>query len=168
MTSIPSPGSHALRRVAVFCGSHHGQSPAYGEGARQLGTLLAERGLALVYGGGNVGLMGVIADAVLAHGGEAIGVIPKALQDLEVAHHGLTELHITETMHQRKRLMYDMADAVIAMPGGIGTLDELFESLTWNSLGYMAEPCGVLDIDGYYQPLLTMLDSMVEQGLRLR
>ena len=153
-----------LEKVAVFCGSNAGKSPGYRQAAEKLADLFLERGIGLVYGGGNVGLMGIIADRMLAGGGEVLGVIPKSLEEREVAHHGITELTVVETMHQRKQLMYDLADAVIAMPGGIGTLDELFESWTWNQLGYLNEPCGLLDVEGYYQPLVQMLDRMVDEG----
>ena len=151
-------------RIAVFCGSNHGHDERFTAQAKHLGALLLERGYGLVYGAGDVGLMGVIADAVLEGDGEVIGVIPQALVDREVAHDGLTELHVVETMHERKRMMYDMADAVIAMPGGIGTLDELFETWTWNQLGYLNEPLGVLNVAGYYDPLIEMVDKMVQQG----
>ena len=155
-------------RIAVFCGSNHGHDEIYTAVAKQLGELLLERGYGLVYGAGDVGLMGVIADTVLEGGGEVIGVIPQALVEREVAHDGLSEMHVVETMHQRKQIMYDRADAVVSMPGGIGTLDELFESLTWNQLGYLNVPCGVLNVAGYYDPLIEMLDKMVDQGfLRL-
>ena len=159
-----SDSPKTFRRVAVFCGSNPGRSPHYAEAARSLGRLLLDRGLGLVYGGGNVGLMGILADTVLDGGGEVLGVIPKSLEEREVAHHGITQLTVVDTMHERKQLMYDLADAVIAMPGGIGTLDELFESWTWNQLGYLNEPCGLLDIQGYFQPLVTMLDRMVTEG----
>ncbi|MEM6797779.1 MAG: TIGR00730 family Rossman fold protein [Acidobacteriota bacterium] len=151
-------------RVAVFCGSSHGREPTYTRAAQQLGTLMVQRGLGLVYGGGDVGLMGVIADTVLEGGGEVIGVIPQTLVDREVAHSGLTELHVVDTMHQRKRMMYDRADAILALPGGIGTFEELFEALTWNQLGYLNEPCGLLNIGGYYGPLLEMLERMCQEG----
>ncbi|MEM8997776.1 MAG: TIGR00730 family Rossman fold protein [Acidobacteriota bacterium] len=151
-------------RILVFCGANVGDEPAYAEAATRLGKALAARDIGLVYGAGDVGLMGVIADAVLGEGGEVIGVIPQALVDREVAHRGLTELHVTETMHQRKQIMYDLADASISMPGGIGTLDEFFESLTWNQLGYLNSPCGVLNVVGYFDPLIAMLDSMTAKG----
>ncbi len=160
--------SRTFRRVAVFCGSNTGQSPVYAEAARNLGRLFLERDIGLVYGGGNVGLMGILADTLLDGGGEVLGVIPKSLEDREVAHHGITELTVVQTMHERKQRMYDLADAVIAMPGGIGTLDELFESWTWNQLGYLNEPCGLLNISGYFQPLIDMLDRMVTEGFLRR
>lgn len=153
-----------LRRVAVFCGSRHGADPLYTEAARSLGRLIAERGLGLVYGGGNVGLMGVIADEVLAGGGEVLGVIPKMLEAREVAHKGISELIVVDTMHDRKRKIYALCEAVIAMPGGIGTFEELFEALTWNQLGIHALPCGLLNAGGYWDPLLAMLDRAVDQG----
>lgn len=156
-------GARQLRRVAVFCGSNHGTDPAYAEAARELARCLLDRQAGLVYGGGNVGLMGVVADAVLDGGGEVLGVIPRSLVDREVAHDGLTDLVVVETMHQRKQRMYDLADAVIAMPGGIGTLDELFEAWTWNQLGYLDQPYGVLNVGGYFDPLLEMLQRMVDR-----
>ncbi|MEO1368814.1 MAG: TIGR00730 family Rossman fold protein [Acidobacteriota bacterium] len=155
-------------RILVFCGANVGDDPEYAEAATRLGKALAARDIGLVYGAGDVGLMGVIADAVIEDGGEVIGVIPQALVDREVAHRGLTELHVTETMHQRKQIMYDLADASISMPGGIGTLDEFFESLTWNQLGYLNSPCGVLNVSGYFDPLLAMLDSMTAKGFLQR
>ncbi|MEO1088319.1 MAG: TIGR00730 family Rossman fold protein [Acidobacteriota bacterium] len=155
-------------RILVFCGANVGDDPVYAEAATRLGKAMASRGIGLVYGAGDVGLMGVIADAVLKEGGEVIGVIPQALVDREVAHKELTELHVTETMHQRKQIMYDLADAAISMPGGIGTLDEFFESLTWNQLGYLNAPCGVLNVSGYFDPLLAMLVSMTAKGFLSR
>lgn len=152
-----------LRRICVFCGSSPGASPAYAEAARQLGRLLAQRGLGLVYGGGNVGLMGILADTVLEEGGEVIGVIPHSLVALEVGHQGLTDLRLVDTMHERKALMADLADGFVALPGGIGTLDEWFEIWTWAQLGLHAKPCGLLDVAGYYSPLLAFLDRMVEE-----
>ena len=153
-----------IRRVCVFCGSRPGARPSYAQAARQLGERLAAEGLGLVSGGGRVGLMGVVANAVLEGGGEAVGVIPQALAAREVGHTALTELHVVETMHQRKAMMADLADAFVAMPGGLGTLEEIAEALTWSGLGIHAKPCAVLDVDGYYQPLLAWLDHAVEQG----
>ncbi len=153
-----------IRRVCVFCGSRPGARPSYARAARQLGTRLAAEGLGLVSGGGRVGLMGVVANAVLDGGGEAIGVIPQALAAREVGHTDLTELHVVGTMHQRKAMMADLADAFVAMPGGLGTLEELSEVLTWSGLGIHAKPCAVLDVDGYYQPLLAWLDHAVSEG----
>jgi uncharacterized protein (TIGR00730 family) len=152
-----------LRRVCVFCGSSLGASPAYAEAARHFGQLLARRGLGLVYGGGNVGLMGILADAVLEEGGEVIGVIPHSLVTREVGHRGLTDLRVVDTMHERKALMADLADGFVALPGGIGTLDEWFEIWTWAQLGLHAKPCALLDVAGYYAPLLAFLDRMVEE-----
>lgn len=125
---------------------------------------MVARGLGLVYGGGNVGLMGTIADEVLAGGGEVLGVIPKMLEEREVAHHGISELLVVDTMHDRKRKIYGLSEAAIAMPGGIGTFEELFEALTWDQLGIHALPCGLLNVDGYWDPLLAMLDRAVEHG----
>lgn len=153
-----------LRRVAVFCGSNVGTDPAYSHAARDLGELLVERGIDLVYGGGHVGLMGVVADAVLAGGGEVTGVIPQDLWDKEVGHRGLTELLIVDSMHERKLAMADRADAFVALPGGVGTFEELFEAITWTQLGIHAKPAGLLDVAGFYRPLLDFLDSTVDAG----
>ncbi|HEX8363038.1 MAG TPA: TIGR00730 family Rossman fold protein [Longimicrobium sp.] len=153
-----------MKRVCVFCGSSAGSRPVYAEAARATGRLLAERGIGLVYGGGNVGLMGEVADAVLAAGGEVTGVIPRQLMEREVGHRGLTELHVVGTMHERKALMADLADGFIALPGGFGTLDELCEVLTWSQLGIHAKPCGVLDVDGYFRALLALFDHAVAEG----
>ncbi len=151
-----------MKRICVFCGSNLGSDGEYRTVARQLGELLAGRGLGLVYGGGNVGLMGVVADAALAAGGEVIGVIPQALVQREVAHNGLTDLRVVASMHERKQLMHQLADAFIALPGGFGTLEELLETVTWIQLGLHAKPCGLLNVKGYYDPLLTFLDRAVE------
>lgn len=153
-----------MRRVCVFCGSSMGAKPAYAEAARAMGTLIAQRGLGLVYGGGEVGLMGVIANAALAAGGEVIGVIPEALMRMEVGHPRLTELHVVATMHERKAMMADLSDGFIAMPGGIGTLEELFEIWTWGQLGIHPKPLGFLDVAGYYHTLHAFLDHMVTEG----
>ncbi len=153
-----------MRRVCVFCGSCAGSREVYATGARRLGEALAARGLGLVFGGGHVGLMGVVADAVLKAGGEAVGVIPQALMDKELAHGGLSELHVVTTMHQRKALMADLSDGFVALPGGFGTADELFEILTWGQLGLHAKPVGLLDTVGYFDPLLEWLDVAVREG----
>jgi uncharacterized protein (TIGR00730 family) len=150
--------------VCVFCGSRVGSRPVYAEAARRLGAALAGRGLGLVYGGGAVGLMGVIADAALAAGGEVVGVIPRKLSSKEVAHAGLTELHVVGTMHERKALMADRADGFIALPGGYGTCDELFEIVTWAQLGLHQKPIGLLNVAGYFAPLLAWCDHMVAEG----
>jgi uncharacterized protein (TIGR00730 family) len=152
-----------MKRVLVFCGSSPGARPEYVAGAQALGRLLAERELELVYGGARVGLMGAIADSALAAGTNVIGVIPNGLVEAEVAHAGLTELHVVDTMHERKALMAELSDAVIAMPGGLGTLDELFELLTWKQLGLHRKPIGLLDLTGYWQPLLRFVDHAVEE-----
>jgi uncharacterized protein (TIGR00730 family) len=154
----------AMRRVCVFCGSSPGARPEYRAAAAELGRLLAERGTGLVYGGARVGLMGAVADAVLAGGGEAIGVIPHALVSKEVAHGGLTELHVVSTMHQRKALMADLADGFVALPGGFGTFEEFCEVLTWSQLGFHPKPCGLLNVAGYYVPLLALFDHGVDEG----
>src|SRR5262245_12742237 len=142
-----------MRRVCVFCGSSAGNRPEYADAARHLGAALARRGLGLVYGGGHVGLMGVVADAVLRAGGEVIGVIPQALVERELAQAGLTRLEVVDTMHQRKARMADLADAFVALPGGFGTCDELFEILTWSQLGLHARPVGLLNVAGFFDPL---------------
>ena len=154
-----------MRRICVFCGSNAGIRSEYAEVARALATILVERKLGIVYGGGNVGLMGVVADAALGLGGEVIGVIPELLVAKEVAHHGVTELRIVQTMHERKALMNDLSDAFIALPGGFGTLDEFFEVLTWSQLGFHGKPCALLNVAGYYDRMLAMLDHAVAEGL---
>ena len=153
-----------LSAVAVYCGSNSGTDPAYAESAASFGHLLAERGIRLVYGGGQVGLMGVVADAVLVAGGEAFGVITRALQAKEIEHPGLTRLTVVDTMHERKAAMADAVDAFVMLPGGFGTFDEFFEVLTWTQLRIHDKPCGVLDIAGYFAPLRALLDSAARQG----
>ena len=150
-----------LRRLCVFCGSSPGASKDFSNAAEALGRTLADAGIGLVYGGASVGLMGRLADSALAAGGEVIGVIPRAMVDLEVAHHGLTDLRVVASMHERKALMADLADGFVALPGGLGTLDELFEILTWAQLGLHAKPVGLLDVGGYFAPLLAFLDGAV-------
>ncbi|HAI93220.1 MAG TPA: TIGR00730 family Rossman fold protein [Xanthomonadaceae bacterium] len=152
-----------MKSVCVYCGSNAGNKPVYAEHAVALGRRIAADGLQLVYGGGNVGLMGTVANAALEAGGEVIGVIPRQLADWEVAHRGLTKLEIVETMHERKRRMFDLSDGFIALPGGFGTMEEIFEMLTWRQLGIGQKPCAFLDVDGFYQPLIAMIDRMVEQ-----
>ncbi|MHB8912608.1 MAG: LOG family protein [Lysobacter sp.] len=153
-----------MKFVCVYCGSNPGARPVYAERAMALGNRLANDGLALVYGGGNVGLMGVVADAVLAAGGEVIGVIPEQLVGWEVAHRGVTRLEVVANMHERKARMFDLSDAFVALPGGFGTLDEMFEMLTWRQLGIGDKPCAFLDVDGFYAPLVAMMDRMVAEG----
>jgi len=153
-----------LSAIAVYCGSNHGADPAYAQAAAALGRLLAERGIRLVYGGGQVGLMGVLADAALAGGGEVFGVITRALQAKEVAHDALTSLTVVDTMHERKAAMADAADAFVMLPGGYGTFEEFFEAVSWTQLGVHDKPCGVLDVAGYYAPLRTLLDEARRQG----
>jgi hypothetical protein len=152
-----------ISRVLVFCGSSPGARPEYAQEADALGRLLAERGLGLVYGGARVGLMGAVADGALAAGGEVVGVIPRQLVEHEIAHTGLSELHEVTTMHERKALMAELSDAVVALPGGTGTLDELFELFTWSQLGLHRMPIGLLDVAGYWQPLLALLDHLVAE-----
>ena len=153
-----------MRRLAVYCGSSPGADPAFAAAAQAVGVEMARRGIGLVYGGGRLGLMGIVADAVLDSGGEAYGVIPQALIELEVAHTGLTELHIVTTMHERKALMTDLCDAFLALPGGIGTLDELFEAWSWNVLGYHAKPFCLLNVAGFWDGLIEFIDHATESG----
>ncbi len=153
-----------LTSIAVFCGSNLGRQPSFRSAAAALGREMAARDIGLVFGGGSVGLMGVVADAVLAGGGTVVGVITEQLVSLEVGHNCLTRLEVVDTMHTRKERMYELADAIIAMPGGIGTYDELFESLTWNQLGIHDRPCGLLNVDGFYDPLLAQLDRASAEG----
>ena len=154
-----------LRTVCVFCGSSAPADPRYRDAARALGALVARRGINLVYGGGSVGLMGELADAALGHGGRVTGVIPAGLFAREVGHTGLTELHEVASMHERKQLMYDLSDAFVALPGGLGTLEELAEVATWAQLGLHSKPITLLDVDGFWGPLVTLLDRMVGTGL---
>jgi uncharacterized protein (TIGR00730 family) len=153
-----------LKRICVFCGSSSGLRAVYAQAAQAVGRLLCRRGIALVYGGGNVGLMGVLADACLAQGGQVIGVIPQALVDREVAHIGLTELRVVKSMHERKAVMAELSDAFVALPGGYGTWEELFEMLTWSQLGLQRKPCGLLNVNGYYDPLLELANEAVSEG----
>lgn len=153
-----------LQRVCVYCASNDGVRPEYLEAARQLGTLIAQRGSALVYGGGGSGLMGTLADATLAAGGEVIGVMPHALVQREAAHQGLTALHVVDSMHERKALLAELADAFVALPGGLGTLEELFETWTWAQLGVHHKPVGLLNVAQYWQSLVTMLEHMEAEG----
>ena len=152
-----------MNTICVYCGSNAGNNPAYAAQAKALGTRLAAENLTLVYGGGNVGLMGIVADAVLANGGDVIGVIPQQLVDWEVAHRGVTRLEVVDSMHTRKARMFELSDGFVALPGGFGTLDEMFEMLTWRQLGLGKKPCAFLDVNGFWQPLMAMLDSMVRE-----
>jgi len=153
-----------LRSICVFCGASTGTDPVYREAAAAMGRTLAEQGITLVYGGGAVGLMGVVADAALAAGGEVIGIIPQSLKDAEIGHPGLTRLEIVDGMHARKARMAELADAFIAMPGGLGTLEELFEVWTWGQLGYHAKPLGLLDTNHFYAKLSHFLDHLVAEA----
>ena len=157
--------ANVINRIVVYCGANVGNNPAYKAAAISVGRTLAEHGIGLVYGGGGVGLMGVVADAALEAGGEVIGVIPEALKVLEVGHKNLTAMHVVPDMHSRKAMMLGLADAVIAMPGGFGTMDELFEALTWSQLDYHRKLCGVLNVAGYFDHLLAWLDHSVSEGL---
>ncbi len=152
-----------MNSLCVFCGSSPGANGAYANAARSFGALLAKNNITLVYGGGRVGLMGELADSVLSNGGKAIGVIPESLVKKEVGHTGLTKLHVVDSMHERKALMYELADAFVALPGGTGTLDELFEAFTWNQLGLHSKPIGLLNVEGYFDHLTSFLDHTVEQ-----
>jgi uncharacterized protein (TIGR00730 family) len=154
----------SLRRVCVYCGSSLGTQPAYEAAAIALAAELAARGLGLVYGGSHVGLMGVVADTALAAGGEVVGVIPEALMAQEIAHTGLRDLIVVRSMHERKARMSELADAFIALPGGFGTLEEFAEAVTWTQLGIHLKPCGLLDVEGYWQPLLNWMDRAVAEG----
>lgn len=153
----------ALKRICVYCGSSSGKDPAYTKAATMLGRALHKRGIGLVYGGAEVGIMGAVANSILEAGGEAIGVIPKSLAVKEVAHDHLTELHVVDSMHERKAMMAELSDGFIALPGGWGTLEELFEMLTWAQLGFHHKPCGLLNINGYYDGLIGFLDTAFEQ-----
>jgi hypothetical protein len=153
-----------MRRLCVYAGSNVGARPEYTAAAAALAERMAGRGIGLVYGGGKVGLMGVLADTILAAGGEAVGVMPRPLVKREIAHTGLTELEVVESMHERKARMAELADGFVAVPGGIGTLEELVEVLTWRQLGIHAKPCGVLDVEGFYAGLSGLLDHMVREG----
>ena len=153
-----------MKRVCVFCGSNQGAHAGYAQAAHEMGRVLARSDLGLVYGGGNVGLMGIVADAVLAQGGNVIGVIPQALVDKELAHGGLTELRIVHSMHERKAMMAELADGFIALPGGYGTMEEFCEIITWAQLGLHRKPCGLLNVEGFYDPFLAQIDRAVETG----
>ncbi len=152
-----------MKRICVFCGSSPGRRPEYRAAAEEMAAELVRRNIGLVYGGGNVGLMGILADAVLKAGGEGVGVIPEHLMVREVGHRGLTKLHVVHTMHERKALMADLSDAFVALPGGFGTLDEFCEVVTCTQLGLHAKPCGILNVLGFYSPLLRMFDHAVEE-----
>lgn len=151
-------------RVAVYCGANVGGSPRFAEVARELGDGLARKGIGIVYGGASRGLMGVLADAAISAGGEVIGVLPRSLGHREIAHPHLTELHIVDTMHERKARMLDLCDAIAVLPGGIGTLDEFFEAFTWAQIGIHAKPIALMDVDGFYQPLMAHLRNCVDAG----
>ena len=153
-----------MKRICVFCGSNKGAKPAYIEAAKSLGKVLVKKNIGLIYGGGKVGLMGVIADEVLASGGEVIGVIPQSLVNREVAHQNVTQMHIVNSMHERKALMADLSDGFMALPGGMGTFDEFCEILTWAQLGIHQKPCGILNVENYFTPLLAMFDHAMREG----
>jgi uncharacterized protein (TIGR00730 family) len=153
-----------IKRLAVYCGSAGGSDPRFEEAARELGRTMAERGLELVYGGGRLGLMGIVADTVIAYGGRTYGVIPRALVDKEVAHSGLTELITVTTMHERKARMTELCDAFVCLPGGIGTLDEMFEAWTWNALGYHCQPFALLNIAGFWTPFVEFMGHVSRSG----
>jgi uncharacterized protein (TIGR00730 family) len=153
-----------LQSICIFCGSNFGTQPVYEQAAQSIGRLLAQRRIDLIYGGGRVGLMGIVADACLREGGRVVGVMPRALVAKEIAHRGLTELHVVESMHERKALMADLAGAFIALPGGYGTWEEFCEVLTWSQLGLHRKACAVLNVNGYYDPLLALADRAVAEG----
>jgi len=150
-----------MKSVCVYCGSNSGRQEAYSNAARELAKSLVNRNIRLVYGGGSIGLMGLLADTVVQFGGQAVGVIPEALVRKEVAHNNLTELHVTQSMHERKNLMAELSDGFIALPGGIGTLEELFEIWTWAQLGIHRKPCGLLNVEGYFNSMISFLDHAV-------
>jgi len=153
-----------MKRICVFCGSNSGIDPVYSETAEKVGKFLAEQNIELVYGGGRVGLMGKIADTVMANGGKVIGIIPKGLSDREVAHQGLTELHIVDSMHTRKALMAELSDGFIALPGGVGTFEEFCEIVTWGQLGIHTKPCALMNVGGFYDSFIAMFDHSMNQG----
>ncbi len=153
-----------MKYIAVFCGSASGSDTEFAEQATLLGKIIARKGYGLVYGGAHVGLMGAVADGVLSEGGKVIGVIPEFLKKKELEHKNITEIHVVETMHERKALMSKLSDAIIALPGGYGTLEELFEMLTWSQLALHKKPIGILNVDGYYDPLIEMSEKMIEKG----
>lgn len=154
-----------MKSLGVFCGSSPGTVPEYVTSAAAVGRMAAAHGYALVYGGGHVGLMGALADAALGEGGEVVGVIPQWLVDREVAHRGLSRLHVVESMHDRRRVIYDLSDAFLVLPGGLGTFEELFEVLSWAQLGLLRRPCGILNVAGYFDFLPALLDRAIRQGL---
>jgi uncharacterized protein (TIGR00730 family) len=153
-----------LRSILVYCGANAGNKPVYRDAAIALGNLFVQEKITLVYGGGSIGIMGIIADSMLGAGGKVIGVIPDFLNVKEVGHTGLTEMHVVQSMHERKAKMETLCDGVIVLPGGYGTFDEMFEMLTWSQLGLHRKPIGILNVNGYYDPLLAQLDKMVEEG----
>jgi uncharacterized protein (TIGR00730 family) len=153
-----------MKRICVYCGSSYGEHPIYVQAAKAMGEAIARRGDELVYGGGKVGLMGTVADAALAAGGSVIGIMPQFLVDKEIAHKGLTELRVVDTMHNRKEMLMRIADAIIALPGGWGTYDELAEAVTWAQLGLHSKPIGILNVSGFYNPLLAQMDHAIAEG----
>lgn len=168
LEGYPAPERRALRRVTVYAGSRNGKNPAYAQAAALLGAELAGRGIGVVYGGGKTGLMGAMSDAVLAAGGELIGIMPRSLVEKEVAHPGVVDFRVTDSMHERKKMMVDLADAFIALPGGFGTMDELFEVLTWAQIGLHDKPIGILDVAGYFAPFVTFARHVAEEGFIAR
>ncbi|HKI99882.1 MAG TPA: TIGR00730 family Rossman fold protein [bacterium] len=162
--SVPAPDSSA-RRICVFCGSHLGARPEYAEAARAFGSLLARQGLGLVYGGTSIGLMGEVAGAALAGGSEVIGVLPGSLAEKEIAHRGLSKLHVVDSLAERKQLMFDLSNGFVTLPGGTGTLDELSEMLTWAQLGFHSKPLGLLNVAGFFDPLLEWLRLATAEGM---
>lgn len=153
-----------MKAICIYCGSSMGHDPIYADTARAMGTAIARRGMTLVYGGGRVGLMGTVADAALAAGGEVIGIIPQSLVDKEIQHRGVTKLHVVDSMHTRKAMLIELSDAMIALPGGFGTYDELAEAFTWAQLGYHTKPLGLLNVKQFYDPLIAQLDTAIREG----
>lgn len=153
-----------MKRLAVFCGSKTGKNPVYAKAAREFGQILAKNNVEIVFGGGKVGIMGIVADAALAAGGKVIGIIPEKLMDMEVGHTGLTELHVVKTMHERKAMMAMLADGFVALPGGIGTIEEIIEVYTWHQIGYHTKPCAFLNTNGYWDQLIGFIQHMVNEG----
>ncbi len=154
----------SIKSLSVFCGASVGNDPSYGETARVLGEMMARRGIQLIFGAGRAGMMGIIADAALAGGGKAIGVIPRHLMDRELAHNGLTKLHVVDSMHERKQKMFDLADAIVVLPGGFGTLDETFEVITWKQLGLHSKPIMLIDTNGYWRPFADLIANITLSG----
>jgi uncharacterized protein (TIGR00730 family) len=160
----PTTTTTSIKSICVYCGSHAGNDPTYATAARELGASIARRGCALIYGGARVGLMGVVADAVLERGGRAVGIMPQHLVDREIAHGALSELHVVQTMHERKQRMADLADAFVLLPGGFGSWEEFCEAMTWSNLGLHRKVCAILNVNDYYAPFIAMVDRSIREG----